>query len=123
MNYVFLAILIILLSFSKSFSQRFVNIIISSFKNIIGEKKLGVSQNYVNEDKILEIGRKDQRLKKLLLMFQIINSPGLWLHNKMRLQCFCLSSNIIHCVVLQTPFFLPDRESSSWNAKEEKTER
>ena len=38
----------------------------------------------------------------------------------MRLQCFCLSSNIIHCVVLQTPFFLPDRESSSWNAKEEK---
>ena len=33
------------------------NIIISSFKNIIGEKKLGVSQNYVNEDKILEIGK------------------------------------------------------------------
>ena len=33
------------------------NIIISSFTDINGEKRLGVSENYVNDDKILEIGK------------------------------------------------------------------
>ena len=33
------------------------NIIISSFTDINGEKRLGVSENYVNDDKILQIGK------------------------------------------------------------------